>query len=118
MHELTAVEQMVEVALEQAEQAKASRVVGLHFVINEGGSVSPESVELCFSIAAKETPAQAAQLSFEFNPPQYQCLQCSHLFQGPHLEEGDGHARCPQCGENAVALPPQVEFYLDSIDVE
>ena len=62
MHELSAVEAMVETALAKAEEVSSPRVVGMHFVINEGGHVSEESVRLCFDIAAQGTPAEGAGL--------------------------------------------------------
>ena len=116
MHELAAVESMVEAALAKAEEVGSPRVVGMHFVINEGGHVSEESVRLCFDISAKETPAEGAQLFFEWNPPRYQCFKCGHVFDGPHSD--DHMSPCPKCGESAAVIFPAEEFYLDSIDVE
>ena len=116
MHELAAVESMVEVALAKAEEVGSPRVVGMHFVINEGGHVSEESVRLCFDIAAKGTPAEGATLLFEWNPPRYQCLYCSNIFEGAHSD--DSAMPCSKCGESALMVPPTEEFYLDSIDVE
>ncbi len=116
MHELAAVESMVQVALAKAEKVGSPRVVGMHFVINEGGRVTEESVQVCFDIAAKDTPAEGAELLFAWNPPRYQCLHCGHIFEGVHSD--DGTAPCPKCGEGAMGAPPAEEFYLDSIDVE
>jgi hydrogenase nickel incorporation protein HypA/HybF len=116
MHELAAVEDMVEAALAKADEVGSPRVVGMHFVINEGGHVSEESVRLCFDIAAKGTPAEGASLFFEWIPPRYQCFKCGHTFDGPHGE--DGMIACPKCNETAMMVPPAEEFYLDSIDVE
>jgi hypothetical protein len=42
MHELSAVEAMVETALAKTEEVGSPCVVGMHFVINEGGHVSEE----------------------------------------------------------------------------
>ncbi len=116
MHELAAVETMVEVALAKAEEVGSPRVVGMHFCINEGGHVSEESVRLCFDIAATGTPAEGAELFFAWNPPRYQCFHCSTIFDGPHSD--DSAVPCPKCGESAMMVPPAQEFYLDSIDVE
>ena len=116
MHELAAVESMVEVALAKAEEVGSPRVVGMHFVINEGGHVSEESVRLCFDIAAKGTPAEGAELYFTWNPPRYQCFHCGNIFEGHHSD--DSAVPCSKCGESALMVPPAEEFYLDSIDVE
>ena len=116
MHELSAVESMVEAALAKADQIGSPRVMGMHFVINEGGHVSEESVRLCFDISAKGTPAEGAQLHFEWNPPHYRCFHCSHEFEGARGDDAD--RPCPQCGEPAMIVFPAEEFYLDSIDVE
>jgi len=116
MHELSAVESMVQVALSKAEEVGSLRVAGMHFVINEGGHVSEESVRLCFDISAKGTPAEGASLYFEWNPPRYQCMRCAHVFEGAHSD--DGLVPCAKCGEQAMLIFPTEEFYLDSIDVE
>lgn len=116
MHELAAVESMVEVALAKADEVGSPRVLGMRFVINEGGHVSEESVRLCFDISAKGTPAEGARLHFRWNPPHYRCFQCRHEFVGAHGDEAD--RPCPKCGEPAVIVFPNEEFYLDSIDVE
>ena len=94
MHELAAVESMVEAALAKAEEVGSPRVVGMHFVINEGGHVSEESVRLCFDISAKGTPAEGAQLYFEWNPPRYRAFTVATIFEGPHSD--DEACRLPQ----------------------
>jgi hydrogenase nickel incorporation protein HypA/HybF len=116
MHELSAVEAMVQAALAKADQVGSPRVAGMHFIINEGGHVSEDSVRLCFDISAQGTPAEGAQLHFQWNPPHYRCFECGHEFDGPH--EADDLLPCPRCNETAVLIPPADEFYLDSIDVE
>ena len=116
MHELSAVESMVKAALTKAQEIGSPRVAGMHFVINEGGHVSEESVRLCFDISAKGTSAEGAQLFFEWSPPRYQCLKCGNVFDGPHSD--DNTTPCAKCGEPAVVVFPAEEFHLDSIDVE
>ncbi len=120
MHELAAVQDMVKIALEKAQEAGSSRVTGLHFIINTGGHVTEESVQTCFDIAAQDTSAQGAQLFFAWNPPHYQCFKCSNIFEGSRDEPAldIDVVPCPRCGESALMVPPAVEFYLDSIDVE
>ena len=116
MHELSAVQGMVEAALAKAGEVGSPHVIGMHFVINEGGHVTEESVRLCLTMVANGTLAEGAELHFVWNPPHYRCLECSHEFDGPH--EGESAMPCPQCNETAVLVPPVQEFYLDSIDVE
>jgi len=115
MHKLAAVETMVEVALAKTEEVGSPRVVGMHFVINESGHVSEESVRLCFDIAAQGTPAEGVEL-FAWNLPRYQCFHCGNIFEGSHSD--DSAVPCSECGESVLMVPPPEEFYLDSIDVE
>jgi hydrogenase nickel incorporation protein HypA/HybF len=116
MHELSAVQGMVETALAKTREVGSPRVMGMHFVVNEGGHVTEESVHLCFTMVANGTPAEGAELHFVWNPPHYRCFECGHEFDGPH--EGDHTMPCPQCKEMAALIPPVEEFYLDSIDVK
>ncbi len=120
MHELSAVEDMVEIALEKAEEAGSQRITGMHFVINAGGHVNEESVRICFQIAAKDTPAQDAAHYFAWNPAHYRCTGGKHVFEQmpEEAESPEGIVTCPECGEPALLVPPVPEFYLDSIDVE
>jgi len=116
MHELAAVEAMVKTALSKAAETGLARVVGMHFVISAGGHVSEESVQVCFMVASHGTPAEGAQLHFEWNPPRYRCFECGHEFDGRRDDESI--LPCPQCKETTMLVPLVEEFYLDSIDVE
>lgn len=64
MHELGIVRRILEVALERATAAGASRITGLQLEIGEDSDVSPEAVELYWPTVSRGTPAEGARLAF------------------------------------------------------
>ena len=64
MHELGITQRILEVALERANQAHATRVTAVHLELGEDSDVAPESVGLYWPEVARGTLADGAQLYF------------------------------------------------------
>jgi hydrogenase nickel incorporation protein HypA/HybF len=64
MHELGVTQRILQVALERAEQAHASRVTAVHLEIGEASDVAPESLSFYWPGVSRGTPADGARLLF------------------------------------------------------
>ena len=64
MHEAGITKRILEVALERAAQAGASRISAIHLEIGEESDVTPESVDFYWPDIARATPAEGAQIFF------------------------------------------------------
>lgn len=113
MHELFATQAILEKALEQAAQAKAARIVGLHIVVGEISSYVDESVQFYWDEISKGTAAEGAQLHFRHVTAEFQCMACFTKYQ-----PAEGEILCPNCGSSGAKILAGEEFYMEALDVE
>ena len=113
MHELPVTQNLLDLALQHAEKAEASRILSLNITIGDLASIIDDSVQFYWDIISKDTPAEGAQLNFNRIPIEMKCLDCLTSY---HPE--DGISVCPECDGSRVNIIAGKEFLLDSIDVE
>ncbi len=113
MHEYSITQSMLELALEKAAEAKASRITRINLVIGELSGVVDESVQFYFDFLTKDTAAAGASLSFDKKPTRVRCRDCQAEFSP------DEHGwTCPDCHEASVEIVSGRECYMASIEVE
>jgi hydrogenase nickel incorporation protein HypA/HybF len=113
VHELGITEQLLNLTLEHATKAGASRVTRLNLVIGELSSVVDESIQFYWEIMAKDSLAAHAELHFERIPARFCCQTCGAEFDFSAFE-----GVCPQCGGIQVKVIDGDQFRLDSIEIE
>lgn len=115
MHEFGVTQQLLQLAISEAEKAEAKRIISIRLVIGELSAIIDESVQFYFDMLSEGTVAQGAVLSFEHIPAEFQCIHCRALFS---RQPGEYHFRCPQCGGQGVSTGKGREFYVSSMEVE
>jgi hydrogenase nickel incorporation protein HypA/HybF len=111
MHELPITENILQIALRHAGDAK--RITRINLVIGDLSAVIGESVQFYWDIISKGTIAEGATLHFERIGACFHCKDCENAF------EPDGRIfECPHCGSGQVNLVAGREFQLESIEVE
>jgi len=113
MHELAITKSMLDLALEQAEKAKAKKVGKINLVIGEMTGVVDECVQFYFNFLSQGTIAEGAALSFTMVPTTARCRVCDKPFQ---LKEFDWI--CPFCQGNSMEIIAGKELFVESIEVE
>ena len=113
VHELSVTQRVLDIALEKAKEAHATRVTGINLVIGEMSSVVDDSVQFYFDFLSQDSIASGATLSFERIPAQLRCRQCGHSFTPDKLPWN-----CPRCNQWDVEILAGQELYIDSIEVE
>lgn len=113
MHEQSIVESLLALAIENAEKAKASKILRIYLVVGELSGVVEECVDFYFSLLSKDTIAAQASLFFTHIPAQVRCRNCSTVFTP---EKFDFH--CPECQEQQIEIIAGRELYIDSMEVE
>lgn len=113
MHEQSIVESILAVALENAEKARATRIVRIHVVVGELSGVLEDAANFYFSFLSRDTIAAGAELRFKHVAAQFRCRQCDSVF----TPEGRGFV-CPQCKDQTVEIVAGRELYVDSLEVE
>lgn len=113
MHELSITENMLKIALQQAEAHQAKQITAINLKVGEWSSVVPDCVQFYFEQISQGTKAEGAKLNIETIPLQAQCSDCQAAFP-----PNDESFVCPKCGSKNTSISSGQELYVDSIEVE
>jgi len=113
MHELAVTESIMQVAVEHAENAGATRITQINLVVGDLSSIVDDSVQFYFDFLSKGTIAEGASLCFTRIPARLRCREC-----GTEFEMQDMDWTCPHCGALGGVVVAGKEFYLDTLEVE
>ena len=113
MHELSITQNMLDLVLEEAKNAKAERVAKINLVIGEMSGIVDQCVEFYFEFLSQDTIANGAILSFAKVPTQARCLNCEELFTPKAFDWS-----CPKCRESSTEIVAGNELYVESIEVK
>ncbi len=114
MHEMSIVQGMLKVALDQAAEHHAKRITAFNIEISALADESEDSLRFYFETLTPGTPAEGARVEIVRAPSPAKCLNCGNEFKIEIALD----LTCPKCGSQQVRLLPQDEFRLVSIDVE
>lgn len=117
MHEMSLVRNVMDIVLERAEAAGASRVVAVHVLVGEGRDVVNELFEGLFRFLARGTIAEDAELVLLEMPYLVQCNQCGAPF---HLDVADEETwACPRCeADRDYTLVSGMELTISELEIE
>lgn len=103
----------LDLALDQARQAGASRVHAIRLRIGTLSGVIPDALQFAFEALADGTPAQGAQLIIEDVPARFWCTPCAREFAATRM-----FAECPNCHRPSADLRAGREMELASLEVD
>ncbi len=112
MHELSIMDSALNLALEQARQAGASRVQVIRLRVGALSGVVPDALQFAFETLTPGTLAEGAQLAIEDVPARFWCAACTREFQAE-----DFLAECPKCGEPSGDLRAGRELELAALEI-
>ncbi|MFE4107586.1 hydrogenase maturation nickel metallochaperone HypA [Almyronema epifaneia] len=112
MHELSLMQQTLEIALTQAQQQGASQIHGLKMRVGVGSGAVPEALRFAFDVVIADTPAAGATLAIESVPVICHCNYCDRPFQPP-----DWIYQCPECGQLSDRILAGREIELLTLEV-
>ncbi len=113
MHELSITQGILDIALEQAKAANATRITRINLTIGALTGVVDDCVQFYFEILAKDTIAAGTTLSFERPATKVRCGGCGTTF-----EPGDVAWSCPSCGSHQAEIIQGRECRVNSIEVD
>ncbi len=113
MHEYPITRQIIKIAGEHAQKAKATRVILIHLVVGDYSGFIGDSISMYFDILSEGTPCEGAKLSIRKVSPQLRCRSCGELFKKVPFS-----FECPACGGEGGPTEIGKEFYIESIEVE
>jgi hydrogenase nickel incorporation protein HypA/HybF len=113
MHEQSIVDNLMTIALDSAEKAKATKIHKINVVVGELSGAVDESMNFYFTFMRENTIAAEAELVFTHKPAVLQCRKCKVNFTAEKMD-----FRCPQCHEPQVEIVGGKELYVESIEAE
>ena len=113
MHELAVTQNLVRIAVENAERHGANRIKQINIVVGDMSSIVDDSVQFYFDIISKGTPSEGAVLFFRRIPIECICTECGKTFN-----PNPGSFECPFCQGLGMVTDSGMEFYVDSIEVD
>jgi len=113
MHEMSIIESLVEAVQQELRAYPAAAVLAVRVRVGALRQVVPESLELCFAAATRDTPLAGARLELEQVAATARCPQCRHEFA---VEER--WFECPKCQSVGGELLTGQELNLINIELE
>jgi len=113
MHEFWVTENILDIALKEAEKAQAKKITKINLVVGELTGFVPDCIEFYFETMSKNTIAEKASLHFELTPAQLRCRDCSSVF-----EPKESGWQCPECHSQSVEIIGGRDLYLASMEVD
>lgn len=113
MHELSITQNILDIALEKAQEAGAKEIKKVNLVIGEMTGVVGDCVRFYLEFLGKGTLAEKASLSISTVPLKVRCRGCGHSF-----EPGDTEWTCPRCQGTSAEIVAGKELFVESIEVE
>lgn len=110
MHEYPITEQIVKIAAEHGQNARASKIEAIRLVAGERSGYIIESIQMYFDIISEGTLCEGAKLEIETVRPKLKCPACGILFERKPMSFA-----CPACGADGEPTEIGREFYIDSI---
>ena len=114
MHELAVTRSILEIALRNAEDEKASRIVSIGVTVGELRNVVEEWMQRYFDYLSRDTIAAQARLRVHESPIVFKCPCGEHFVVS---REDLARAFSPCCGQQGVVLVSGNEFYVNDIEV-
>jgi hydrogenase nickel incorporation protein HypA/HybF len=112
MHEVSLLENTLELALSYAQQQGATQIHQLTLRVGQLSGVIPEALQFAFDIVAQGTIAEKAQLLIETIPAICYCQTCQQDFQPT-----DWIYECPTCHQLCTELLQGRDLELVSLEV-
>lgn len=112
MHELSLMETVRDLALEQAAAHDATRITAITLRIGALAGVEPDALRFAHQVVWQGTIAEGAELRIEEVPGECWCAVCETLFATE-----DGVCECPRCGAISRELRRGRELQLTSLEL-
>jgi hydrogenase nickel incorporation protein HypA/HybF len=113
MHELSLMEEVRRLTLEELERQGGGRLRALTLRVGSLAGVEPEALRFAWEVVGDEAPTTGASLAMEMVAATAFCQACERVFPCP-----DGLGNCPDCGAISRELRSGRELELVSLEME
>jgi len=121
LHELSVANEIVKVAIREAEKQGAKQVKSVHLVVGKLTHLNKEQLTFCYNVLKKDTILKGSRLIITEQEPKVKCSSCGYL--GPISKVSDDELglwavslACPQCGR-PVEIKEGLECRIKAISM-
>lgn len=104
---------MLDLALEEANNAGASRICKINIVIGDMSGIVGDCLKFYFEFLSKNTPAEGALVLCRSIATEARCRKCASTFHPKNF-----YWCCPVCHDLEIEVVAGKELYVESIEVE
>jgi hydrogenase nickel incorporation protein HypA/HybF len=115
MHELSIMENVLEISVNHAKANDAKRIRKITIHAGALSNIIPRWATLFFRMVGKGTIAEEAELDFVILPAEVVCRSCGKQSE---IEVDPPVFRCAHCGSGEVGLISGREFRVESIEID
>ncbi|MBM3132277.1 MAG: hydrogenase maturation nickel metallochaperone HypA [Chloroflexi bacterium] len=113
MHSLGMAENILQLALAEAQKHEGKRIASIRVTIPDHDSEESDAIQFCLEAMTRGTPAEGAEINIEVVPIMARCSACVIDFVvDPHLP-----SRCPRCGGTVPPPPHDEDFPAITIEL-
>jgi hydrogenase nickel incorporation protein HypA/HybF len=114
MHELSLTRSLLEIVEDYAQREGFTKVRSLKLSFGRLSCIDPEAFRFAFSVQARGTKAEGAELEFDIRPAVLYCFRCEREFSSDAFRPA-----CVHCGGEEVLLTRGTEeMKLLEMDVD
>ncbi len=113
MHELSVTENILKIALDEAERYNALKVNRIQIKMGSLEAYVPECIEEYFALLSEDTKAYGAVLDFTVEETLLRCRDCNKEFGMEY-----GRMRCPYCRSVKTDIISGKGFSVESLEIE
>ncbi len=113
MHELSIVQNILNIAETEARKNNATRIIKIGLKIGEMSGVVADSIIFCFETLKTNTIARDAELLIDHIPLSGKCNNCGSNFQIKNYI-----FKCDICNDNNIEIISGKELFVDELEVE
>ncbi|MCW8996684.1 MAG: hydrogenase maturation nickel metallochaperone HypA [Psychromonas sp.] len=113
MHELSIAENIIEMIEEHAVTHKFKKVTKITLEIGVLAGIEKSALFFCFDVAAKNSPAEEAELVIIDKLAQGVCLHCQQ-----QISASCWYEPCPYCGQIGIDISEGQQLIIKSLEVE
>ncbi len=115
MHELGIMTNVLELALEYAQQNKVKKIRAINLTVGAISGIVPKFAQMFFNHISKGTIAENAKINIQKTPVRIVCRSCGVETE---IETQNSSFSCIECGSEAIQLISGKEISIASIEVE
>lgn len=112
MHEVALMQNVLEVALENAQRQNATAIHAVRLRVGALSGAVPEALEFAFEVLVRGTIAEGARLEIEKVPALCHCSSCKIDFEPDPVVFA-----CPQCGQPSATIQKGRELEIVSLEI-